>query len=175
MTTLNTASIKVSHGYIYITLVEEGYKFMPVKDQVMPIVDEDGHVGEVQYGISDAGVVAFGIWYEDKQQRPGHGGLWSSRAGVVSPMLDLPMVSVSINRMATHVTVPAMEAMLEAQGMGSAYNVLESYSGGETTYEVVAVPTTGFCHLHQEKLYGGESCYTCEDMAETEDMIMQDN
>lgn len=32
-----------------------------------------------------------------------------------------------------------------------------------------------FCHIHQEKLYDGEPCYTCEDIAETERMLMEDD
>lgn len=138
MTTLNTQAIAINEGNVYITLVEEGYAFMPAKDQVMPITDEDGTVGELHYGIADTGVASFGIWYEEKSQRPGHGKLWSSRAGVVSPLIGVPLVAVGINRMATHITVPAMEALLIAQGLDTSYCVVERNSYGEVVYEVVS-------------------------------------
>jgi hypothetical protein len=32
----------------------------------------------------------------------------------------------------------------------------------------------GFCHYHQEILIGGEPCFTCEDEAENERLLMED-
>jgi hypothetical protein len=167
---LNVTAIKFNEGTAWITTEE---KVVVDREKCMLMHDEDGATGLLHYGISEDGVVSFGIWYEEERRRPGHGGYWSSRAGVVAPLIGVPMVDVVINRTAMHMTVPAVEALLAAHGLDSDYCVAERNSYGETVYEVVKA--IGFCHIHQEKLYGGELCYTCEDMAETEQMIMEDN
>lgn len=166
---LNVTAIKFNEGTAWITTEE---KVVADMDTSMLIHDEDGTAGLLNYGVSEDGVVSFGIWYEEERRRPGHGGYWSSRAGVVAPLIGVPMVDVVINRTARHLTVPAMEALLVAQGLADMYHVVERNSHGEVVHEVVKV--IGFCHLHQEKLYNGELCYTCEDHAETARMMMED-
>lgn len=32
----------------------------------------------------------------------------------------------------------------------------------------------GFCHLHQETLINGEPCFTCEDEADNQRLLMED-
>lgn len=57
--------------------------------------------------------------------------MWSSRAGVVGPLIDRKMVDVGINGFAAHITVEALEKILPDE-----YEIRERDSYGETVYEV---------------------------------------
>jgi hypothetical protein len=140
--TLNINTIQF-HNYnmeenVSITLHEEGYNFMPKMTQSMPM----GAGEDLHYGIdTDTGLVSFGIWMHDEDERPGHGGYWSSRAGVVGPKLGLQLVNIAINRMSVHITVDALEEILRQQGLACKYEVRSHYDG-EFTYRVHKTVTT---------------------------------
>lgn len=87
----------------------EGEYDFPKKEHALKLT---GEPGTIHWGMNDDGVVSFGLWYDDPDMRPGHGGYWSSRAGVVGPLIGCDMVPVAINNYSAHMTVPALEKLL---------------------------------------------------------------
>ena len=65
--------------------------------------------------IPEAGTVKFGIWCDRSEDRLGHGGYWSSRAGVVGPMINKKLVWLGINNMSMHMTVEKVEELFKTQ------------------------------------------------------------
>lgn len=111
---------------MYIT-TEGEYNF-PERNQVVPVPRENA---ELRWGENGDGVVSFGLWYFDEDKRPGHGGLWSSRAGVAGPMIGKELVNVAINQVATHMTLEALQKILPDE-----YEVKKRSFGGELWYEI---------------------------------------
>ncbi|KJD42557.1 hypothetical protein [Paenibacillus terrae] len=108
----------------------------------------------IHWGENEHGVVNFGLWNDNPDKRPGHGGMWSSRAGVVGPLIDRKMVDVGINGIATHITVEALEKLLPDD-----YEIRERDSYGETVYEVHRkdgnnTPSSCVTQLHAGYWYG---------------------
>lgn len=91
--------------------------------------------GHLAWGdIPEAGTVKFGIWCDRSEDRPGHGGYWSSRAGVVGPMINKKLVWLGINNMSMHMTVEKVEELLKEHGFDEEYHIVEvknNYGGSE--------------------------------------------
>ncbi len=88
---------------VYIDAV--GDDLIPKFENTIPV--EEG--GTIHWGVNEHGIVNFGLWRDDPKKRPEHGGMWSSRAGVVGPLIDRKMVDVGINGFAAHITVESLE------------------------------------------------------------------
>lgn len=69
----------------------------------------------LHWGENEHGIVCFGLWYDDPKKRPGHGGFWSSREGVVGPIIGKQLVHVAVNRMAVSMEKSRLEAILPEQ------------------------------------------------------------
>jgi len=82
--------------------------------------------GHIAWGdLPEVGTVKFGIWYDSSSERPGHGGYWSSRAGVIGPRINKKMVALGINNCAMHMTVDKVEELLKEHGYDDKYHVVE--------------------------------------------------
>ncbi|MGG1618275.1 hypothetical protein [Paenibacillus sp. NRS-1781] len=134
---------------VYIDAV--GDDLIPKFENTIPV--EEG--GTIHWGVNEHGIVNFGLWKDDPKKRPGHGGMWSSRAGVVGPLIDRKMVEVGINGSAAHITVEVLEKILPDE-----YEIRERDSYGETVYEVQRkdgnnVPSSRTTTLNAGYWYGG--------------------
>ena len=112
---------------LYITA--EGSDIIPKFNQFIPLGGgKTMHVGENNYG-----VVSFVLWCDQKEQRPGHGGFWSSRPSVVGPLIGKRLIDVAINGVSASMQVEVLEQILPEE-----FHIVErpNKTGNEISFEV---------------------------------------
>jgi hypothetical protein len=132
---LDIKDIKVKENEVRINLVNsyDFSSFVPKHDHTIPMQEEDG---EFRYGVGSNGVISFGFWSYDKNDRPGHGGLWSSNAATFNSVVeDCNAVYVVINNMSLHMEVQVLQAILDERFPGE-YKVSLIKSRKEPYYRV---------------------------------------
>lgn len=85
----------------------------------------------LHYGINEHGIVNFGLWRDEEHKRPGHGGFWSSREGVVGPLIGEELVHVGINGYGVSMIKHRLEEILPEE-----YYIESKKSGNEIYYEI---------------------------------------
>lgn len=85
------------------------------------------HIGENEHG-----VVNFGLWRDDPNKRPGHGGFWSSRGSIVGPLIGKKLIHLVINRISTTMTD---EKLLEI--LPDDYQIVDEPRSAKETYYTI--------------------------------------
>ncbi len=72
---------------------------------------------QFHYGENDLGIINFGILHDDLDRRPGHSGMWSSRASVAQEITGVQIINILLMPregylMASHMKKEILEALL---------------------------------------------------------------
>lgn len=101
--------------------------------------EKTGHFG---FTLHPDGIVFFGVWYDEARFRPGHGGHWSSREGVLFNLTGIraiPACNVKSGyRMAESATVEALKPFIP-----EGFEIRASQHGSETWFGVYRQESKG--------------------------------
>lgn len=88
------------------------------------------------YGtFAELDIYTFGVFCEDRRERPGHGGEWSSRPGVIHQYHPLRLIGVVIGSCQYFCTVESMKKLLAKILPG--YSVIVDPNNDELSYTIV--------------------------------------
>lgn len=99
-----------------MSLETSGYDDVGAGDIIHKVETDEGEYRLRKHPFKFFTVYSFGFMYNKASRRPGHGGEWSSREGVINPIFGTNLVGTSINSAVAKLDKNDVEKLLPPGG-----------------------------------------------------------